>query len=66
MQNYSVPTDTERDFLNIADAIRDLVDSGLLTELINKSHVTESEVYDVIEILENYAFSLSEEENEED
>ena len=57
-QHYSIPTETERDILNIVDALRDLLDNGVLDRFIEKSSLTQSDFSCAIDLLESYGYTL--------
>jgi hypothetical protein len=58
MQAYSIPTDTERDILNIVDALANLLESGKLDSFIASSHTTEYDINEFISALEAYSMTL--------
>jgi hypothetical protein len=63
-QNFSIPTETERDILNIADAIRALLEQDDFTDAMNESPLTLSEVEDMADLMDAYAKKLYEKEQD--
>lgn len=65
-QRFSIPTDTERDMLNIADALYSLLDRDDFIDAMNDSPLTLSEIEQMGALLEAYGKKLYEKEQGEE